>query len=89
MYCVPPADPLPTCRTHGNGAQPARLAASALPGDSALLRADMLLEHLMQRVRLEDIAASAQTLRQQLHTQLQNWLVTGGSGVVSYGLRFD
>ncbi len=52
-------------------------------GNGVRLRADVLLQQLMQRMRLEDVAASAGSLRQQLHTQLQNWLVTGASGMVS------
>ena len=49
-----------------------------------VMRAEVLLEQLMQRRSLADVAARAQNLRRQLHTHLQNWLVTGRNGMVGW-----
>ncbi len=85
-YCVtcfkPFVHPDVQCRIQGNKAQAAALPVSTKHGVGADKRADVLLEHLMQRVRLGTIAARARVLHGQLHSLMLNWRAEGRNGMV-------
>ena len=78
-----PNMPLHYRRRRGGGRGDA-LGVSMANRNPFVMRADVLLEQLMQPRSLADVATSARNLHRQLHTHLQNWLVTGRNGTVGW-----